>query len=272
MGSSYLLAHGLGKPVADAVTCIEVKESGRYCVFARTKNWTAPWSGYPAGVFSIAIDGKEFHEKVGTAGNGAWIWQKAGSVDLKAGVHELRLRDLTGFDGRCDAVFLAPDGESPPEGARWTAAGAPDEVVSADLVVCGAGVAGICAAISAARLGVKVALVSDRPVLGGANSSEVRVHLGGRLNIGPYPRLGDVVSEIGPAKGGNAGPAERYEDDRKLAAVKAETNIRLFTGVRIVAAETENSVIKAAIGRGVVDGERFVLRLLFLPIVRVTEL
>ena len=38
MGSSYLLAHGLGKPVADAVTCIDVKKSGKYAVFVRTKN------------------------------------------------------------------------------------------------------------------------------------------------------------------------------------------------------------------------------------------
>ena len=256
MGSSYLLAHGLGKPVADAVTRIDVKKSGRYSVFARTKNWTAPWSSHPAGTFSLVVDGKRLPEKLGTAGNGAWVWQKAGFVDLQVGTHELRLHDLTGFDGRCDAIFLASDGEQPPEGARWTAAGVPDEVVSADLVVCGAGVAGVCAAISAARLGLKVALVTDRPVLGGANSSEVRVHLGGRLNIGPYPRLGDVVSEIGPAKGGNAGPAERYEDERKLAAVKAEKNIRLITGVRIVAAETENGVIKSATGRGVIDGRR----------------
>ena len=215
MGSSYLLAHGLGKPVADAVTCIDVKKAGKYAVFVRTKNWTAPWSSHPAGVFFLAFDGKCLSEELGTAGGGAWVWQKAGSVDLSAGAHELRLCDRTGFDGRCDAVFLSMDGELPPEGLRWAADGVPDETVSADLVVCGAGVAGVCAAISAARLGVKVALVTDRSVLGGANSSEVRVHLGGRLNIGTYPRLGDVVSEIGPAKGGNAGPAERYEDGRK---------------------------------------------------------
>ncbi|MCQ2389774.1 MAG: hypothetical protein MJ138_08675, partial [Kiritimatiellae bacterium] len=41
MGSSYLLAHGLGKPVADASTAFEVKKGGRYNVFVRTKNWTA---------------------------------------------------------------------------------------------------------------------------------------------------------------------------------------------------------------------------------------
>ena len=257
MGSSYLLAHGLGKPVADAVTSIEVEKAGDYAVFVRTKNWTAPWSSHAAGIFALAIDGTVLSEDLGTMmGNRAWVWQRAGKVTLSVGKHELRLKDLTGFDGRIDAVYLSLDDKAPTDDKRWLAEGEPDEVVNADLVVCGAGVAGICAAISAARLGVKVALVTDRPVLGGANSSEVRVHLGGRLNIGPYPRLGDVVAEIGPAKGGNAGPAERYEDDRKLAAVKAEKNIRLFTGIRIVAAKTGNNIIKSAIGRGVVDGRR----------------
>ena len=256
MGSSYLLAHGLGKPVADAVTGIEVEKAGNYGVFVRTKNWTAPWSRHAAGVFALAVDGTVLSENLGTMGNGAWVWQRAGKIALSAGKHELRLKDLTGFDGRIDAVYLSLDDKAPTDDKRWLAEGEPDEVVNADLVVCGAGVAGICAAISAARLGVKVALVTDRPVLGGANSSEVRVHLGGRLNIGPYPRLGDVVAEIGPAKGGNAGPAQRYEDERKLAAVKAEKNIRLFTGVRIVAAKTENNIIKSATGRGVVDGRR----------------
>ena len=53
-----------------------------------------------------------------------------------------------------------------------------------DLVVVGGGVAGISAAVAAARLGLKVALVQNRPVLGGNNSSEVRVQLGGRINTG----------------------------------------------------------------------------------------
>ena len=42
MGSSYLLAHGVGVPVRDAVTRIAISAPGEYSVFARTKNWTAP--------------------------------------------------------------------------------------------------------------------------------------------------------------------------------------------------------------------------------------
>ncbi len=44
-----------------------------------------------------------------------------------------------------------------------------------DFVVIGGGLAGICAAIAAARRGVKTAIIQDRPVLGGNSSSEVRV-------------------------------------------------------------------------------------------------
>ena len=255
MGSSYLLAHGVGVPVRDAVTRIAISAPGEYSVFARTKNWTAPWSDSPAGVFAICVDGAELPERLGTEGGGKWVWQKAGVVSLSAGQHELTLKDHTGFDGRCDAICLTRGG-CPPEGCRWSAAAAPDEVVHADLVVCGAGVAGVCAAISAARLGLKVALVGDRPVLGGANSSEVRVHLGGRLHLGPYPRLGDVVEEIGPAKGGNAMSAETYEDSRKLSAVRAEENISLFLNTRIVAAATAHGAIASVTGRGTVDGRR----------------
>ena len=42
MGSPYLLAHGIGKPVADAKTTFFAK-GGRYNVWVRTKNWTSRW-------------------------------------------------------------------------------------------------------------------------------------------------------------------------------------------------------------------------------------
>ena len=47
MGSPYLLAHGLGKPVADACTAIDIPADGKYKVWARTYNWTSPWSEKP---------------------------------------------------------------------------------------------------------------------------------------------------------------------------------------------------------------------------------
>ena len=252
MGSSFLLAHGMGKPVADATTTFDCPATGTYHVWARTRNWTAPWSEHAAGTFTIKVNGAELPNVLGR-GTGDWQWQKAGEVTLEKGSVSVALHDLTGFDGRCDVVCLSPVDGTP---VMPVVKLAPPRRVKADLVVCGGGIAGTCAAIAAARLGLKVALVQDRPMLGGANSSEVRVHLGGYMNLGPYPRLGDVVAEIGPAKGGNAQPAERYEDQRKLDAVAAEKNIQLFLNTRVRWVSKKGDRIASVTGQNVVTKER----------------
>ena len=237
MGSPYLIAHGLGTPVKDALTNVRIDTAATYNVYVRTYNWTAPWHAATGpGGFKVAINGKRLPVTVGQTGD-RWQWQKAGTVNLKRGMATLALCDLTGFDGRCDAICLSTSPVAPPEGhedlrryrdkmlktsQRMRSAGV------FDLVVVGGGVAGMSAAVAAARLGLKVALVQDRPVLGGNNSSEVRVHLGGRINTGKYPRLGDLQKEFGPTLEGNAMPAENYADDRKLKFVKAEPNVSLF--------------------------------------------
>ena len=236
MGSPYLLAHGLGKPVADARKAFSLERGGRYRVWARTKNWTAPWhkGEEGAGRFRLAVNGVELPTELGGQGAGEWLWVMAGEADLKAGRNEVSLRDRDGFDGRCDAIVITnekdPDFSRPPAPLGSSA--------SFDLCVVGGGIGGICAAVSAARLGLTVALVQDRPVLGGNNSSEVRVHLGAWSNMPPYPRLGDIVAEIGPKNWGNARPAENYEDGRKLAVVRAERNISLFLNERVVSVRT----------------------------------
>ncbi len=72
--------------------------------------------------------------------------------------------------------------------------------VDSDLVIVGGGLAGTCAAITAARAGIKVALVQDRPVLGGNASSEVRLWaLGATSHMGNnnrWAREGGVIDEI----------------------------------------------------------------------------
>ena len=74
------------------------------------------------------------------------------------------------------------------------------ERLSADLVVVGGGLAGTCAAITAARAGARVVLVQDRPVLGGNASSEVRLWALGASaqlsNNNRWAREGGVVDEI----------------------------------------------------------------------------
>lgn len=247
MGSPYLLAHGLGRPVRDARTMIHLPMARSSKMWVRTRNWTAPWSVVDAGRFEILVDGRIFVPDPAMA---AWDWVPRGSVSLSAGKHELRIHDLTGFDGRVDAIYF---GDRAPM-SRPVAGVLRNQ--SSDLVVVGGGIAGICAALSAARLGLKVALVQDRPVLGGNNSSEVRVHLGGHQQCGKYPHLGDVVAEIGPACGGNAREADVYEDDKKMRIVRAEKNISLYLNTKIDRVETNGSRIIAVVGADARSGER----------------
>ena len=246
MGSPYLLAHGMGIPVADAKTHVRFPAPGIYYAYVRTYNWTSPWSAAKGpGKFRLSVNGKQLDATLGDTGD-RWMWQEAGKVHVKSADATVTLHDLTGFDGRCDALyFTTRRGALPPSDSvglaefRRQALRLPDTPPTAgkyDLVVVGGGIAGISAAVAAARLGCKVALLNDRPVLGGNNSSEIRVHLGGRIEVAPYPALGGLQKEFGPSKVGNAQPAENYEDRKKLDVVLKEKNIDLFLNYRGVAA------------------------------------
>ena len=109
MGSPYLMAHGMGIPVADATAEINIPQAGTYYVYARTYNWTSPWTDAEGpGKFRLALGGKLLKTTLGHTGN-SWQWQSAGKVVLKAGTITLALKDLTGFNGRCDAIYLTTD-------------------------------------------------------------------------------------------------------------------------------------------------------------------
>ena len=72
----------------------------------------------PGGTFHVKINGTVLPETLGT--NGAdWAWQKAGVISLEQGPATIVLHDLTGFNGRCDALYLTSDpAEAPPERTR----------------------------------------------------------------------------------------------------------------------------------------------------------
>lgn len=100
MGSSYLLAHGMGEPVEDAYTEVTFPETGTYYVYVRTYNWTSPWKdGEGPGKFSLSVGNKKMISPLGADGS-AWMWQVAGKVSVKDRKTVLKLHDLTGFDGR----------------------------------------------------------------------------------------------------------------------------------------------------------------------------
>jgi hypothetical protein len=264
MGSPYLMAHGMGIPVEDAAATVKFPNTGKYYVFVRTRNWTAPWSDKAAGRFQLSIDGYLMDKEFGIE-SADWSWEAGGSVEITTNDVPLTFHDLTGFNGRCDAIYFTMDkNDIPPSDvdklddlrAELLNLNKDPEEASYDFVIVGGGMAGTCAAISAARLGVKVALIQNRPVLGGNNSSEVRVHLGARINLEPYPNLGNLVNEIGPQKGGNAQPKDYYEDDKKLKAVMNEENISLFLNYHANAVEVKDGSIVKVFAENIETGEK----------------
>ena len=127
------------------------------------------------------------------------------------------------------------------------------QTITADLVVIGGGLAGTCCAISAARNGIKVALVQDRPVLGGNASSEVRLwSLGATSHMGNNNRWameGGIIQEIlldnlNRNKEGN--PV--IFDTVILDKVLAEGNIQLFLNTVVYDIDkTNDKTIKSVI-------------------------
>src|ERR1019366_3577471 len=76
----------------------------------------------------------------------------------------------------------------------------PQQNLRADLIVVGGGLSGVCCAVTAAREGIRVVLVQDRPVLGGNASSEMRLWaLGATSHMGNnnrWAREGGVIDEL----------------------------------------------------------------------------
>lgn len=265
MGSPYLIAHGAGVPVEDASAQVRLPGKGEWHLFVRTFNWVSPWyDGEGPGKFKVAVDGDELSETLGAAGS-KWMWQYAGSFETASRNISVALKDMTGFDGRCDALYFSrvKNQELPEDvaGMRELRSrlirnfNVPSDKGQYDLVVAGGGVAGMCAAVAAARQGLKVALIHDRPVLGGNNSAEVRVHLGGSIECGPYPNLGNMIKEFGHTKKGNAKSAENYEDWKKMSFVENEENISLFLNTHVTDLEMKDGSIEALLARNIETGE-----------------
>jgi ribulose 1,5-bisphosphate synthetase/thiazole synthase len=275
MGSPYLMAHGMGKVVKDASTDVKVP-AGEYTLWARTKNWVGPWDAPGApGRFEISVNGEKLKHEFGASGKD-WQWEKAGPVKVSAEGAKIALHDLTGFDGRVDAIILSSDaGFTPPQDVAATnklrrqLLGLPEkapETSEYDLVVVGGGYSGMGAAISGARQGLKVAFIQNRPVLGGNGSSEIQVWAMGGTRRGLYPHLGEIVEEFADrASNSPAASPDEFNDKLKEDTVKAEKTIELFLNTHVYGVElnADKKNIRSVIGLDTKSGKetRFVGKL-----------
>jgi hypothetical protein len=100
-----------------------------------------------------------------------------------------------------------------------------------------------------------VALIQNRPVLGGNASSEVRVAPHGELNLPPWPQLGNLVKELTPKKRVNCQDGAIYEDDNKMKVVSAEKNLRLFMETHVDRVDKKGEAIASVTGRHIRTGK-----------------
>lgn len=231
MGGCYLLAHGMGQPVAPARAEVTLPDRGTWHVWVRTRNW-CPGDWAAPGRFKVRVDGRELPVEFGT--EEGWAWQAGGAVEVaNAGAISVELLDLTGFDGRCDAIFFSR--EAAPQLpnrdlvalAAWKdrlagRTGREIPELAFDLVVVGGGIAGCAAALAARSRGLKVALIQDRPVFGGNASEEIRVH-----TIG-IPGKGDALLKTIDTEHYPNGDALAIEDQAKREATMAASGVDLF--------------------------------------------
>jgi hypothetical protein len=235
MGSPFLLATGLGHPVADAVTKVRIPRPGQYTLWVRCRDW------YPAnspGRFQVLVAGRASDATFGQAKDDRWRWIEGGTFDLTGAEIEVHLHDLTGWWGRCDAVVLSSDKQFRPSDnlgelaeQRETYGRVSREVKAPgpyDVVVVGGGLAGTAAGVAAARLGCRVALIQDRPVLGGNASTEIGVPPEGDTTREPLdPGETGIIEEFdlkGPRYADWSTPMERV--------VRAQKNLDLFLNTR----------------------------------------
>ena len=256
MGSAYLLAVGVLKPINAARTTVRIPSAGTWRVWARTKDWLPEFS---PGKFAVEVAGKR-SGTLGASRREGWMWEKAGDFALNAGACDVKLVDLTGAMTRCDALLFTTDlSYVPPEEPKALAAerqrltGDGDKIADGgafDLVVVGAGPGGLGAALAAARNGLRVALVHDRPVLGGNSSCEMQVTLNG---AGRKGRESGLVCEAKMRRFTHAGWS--YSDAYRQMADELKGWLFEFPNERVMSAEKKgDAMIAAVVSRNTLTG------------------
>ena len=259
MGSAYLIAPGICKPIGSAKTMVRIPRSGTWHVWARTKDWLPEFS---PGRFALSVNGKR-GATLGTSKREGWHWEKAGAFALDAGETTVSLDDLSGAYARCDAILFTTDGAYlPPEEAEELAAvrralmgddGKVEDSGEYDVVVVGAGSGGLGSAIAAARTGARIALVHDRPVLGGNSSTELGVGTDGAA--GSHPNRKKNMRETGICEEANllASSAGSLSAAYRIM-VDGEPNLKEFKNKRVLSVEKDGDRIAAVVARDTLTG------------------
>ena len=173
----------------------------------------------------------------------------------------IEVKDLTGFDGRCDAIYLSIEKKSPPSGLKelshWRRemlkeSEFPEKSAAFDLVVVGGGIAGCAASIAAAEQGLKVALIHDRPILGGNASSEIRVH-----TEGITWKSDRIISMLNTVWWQNGSPDSKLDDIKRHGNMEKYQNISLYLNTRAYAVNCSDSIITSVDARHTSTGETF---------------
>lgn len=137
-----------------------------------------------------------------------------------------------------------------------------------DVLVAGGGIAGVCAAISAARNGASVILIQDRPVLGGNASSEIRMHICGADMSGmrgkeleTEAREGGIIEEI-RLENAVRNPQKSWSMMDLILYEKciAEENLRLMLDTTIVAADVRDRKIQSAVAVRESTEDKFIIK------------
>ena len=257
VGSPYLMAHGMGIPVENASTTLEFPSGGIYHVWARTKDWApGPWD--PPGQFNIIVGEEKLPKTMGHYDG--WGWNYAGKVKVKGGPTLIELEDLSGFNGRCDAIYFSNKFRAPtnqedylPDMRRRFSGQAlvPEQEEEFDLVVVGGGIAGCAASIAAAEQGLKVALIHDRPVLGGNASSEIRVH-----TLGIYGHFERILHMLDTEHYPNGSPMAFADEEKRHMHMESYANIHIYLNYRAFSANTSTERIESVDARHTASGDQ----------------
>src|SRR5437870_4215150 len=159
--------------------------------------------------------------------------------------------------GEAEAQTARPDFDhiAPPNAGLATSLAEPHMRLvdlETDVLVAGGGLAGVCAAIAAARHGAKVVLVQDRSRLGGNSSSEVKMHVVGanQHNGRPGWREGGILEELRLADAvNNHQRCWELWDLLLYDKVVSEPNITLLLETVVYAATVSDGRITEAIAR-----------------------